>query len=60
MNFTESFNEFSSKLSTMDLALYAGAGMIIWVLFQDRLAPVQKFIMDLVDKIKSKTYMWFK
>lgn len=55
MNFTESFNEFSSKLTTMDLALYAGAGLIIWVLFKDQLSPVQKFIMDLVDKIKSKT-----
>ena len=55
MNFTESFNEFSSKLSTMDLALYAGAGIIIWVLFKDQLSPVQKFIMDLVDKIKNKT-----
>tara|TARA_Y100000356_G_C11239122_1_gene279726 strand:+ start:1047 stop:1415 length:369 start_codon:yes stop_codon:yes gene_type:complete len=55
MNFTESFNEFSSKLSTMDLALYAGAGIIIWVLFKDKLSPVQKVIMDLIDKIKSKT-----
>ena len=54
MNFTEIFNEFSSKLSTMDLALYAGAGIILWVLFKDQLSPVQKIIMDLVDKIKSK------
>jgi hypothetical protein len=54
MNFTESFNEFSSKVSTMDLALYAGAGIILWVLFKDQLSPVQKIIMDLVDKIKSK------
>ena len=55
MNFTESFNEFSSKLSTMDLALYAGAGIIIWVLFKEQLSPVQKIITDLVDKIKNKT-----
>ena len=55
MNFTESFNEFSSKVSTMDLALYAGAGIILWVLFKDQLSPVQKIIMDLIDKIKSKT-----
>jgi hypothetical protein len=54
MNFTETFNEFSSKVTTMDLALYAGAGIIIWVLFKEQLSPVQKIIMDLVDKIKSK------
>jgi len=52
MNFTESFQEFSSKLSTTDLALYAGAGLILWVLFKDRLSPVQKFILSLSDKVK--------
>jgi hypothetical protein len=55
MNFTESFQEFSSRLSTTDLALYAGAGIILWVLFKDKLSPVQKFLTGLVDKFKGAT-----
>ena len=52
MNFTESFQEFSSRLSTTDLALYAGVGLVLWVLFKDKLSPVQKLLMGLVDKMK--------
>ena len=52
MNFTESFQEFSSRLSTTDLALYAGVGIILWVLFKDKLSPVQKLLMGFVDKVK--------
>jgi hypothetical protein len=55
MNFTESFDQFSSKLSTTDLALYAGAGIILWVLFKDKLSPVQIFIASLINQLKSKT-----
>ena len=55
MNFTESFQEFSSRLSTTDLALYAGAGIVIWVLFKDRLSPVQQLITSLVEKAKGLT-----
>jgi hypothetical protein len=53
MNFTESFQEFSSKLSTTDLALYAGAGLVLWVLFKDKLSPVQKLLGGLVDSVKN-------
>lgn len=52
MNFTESFQEFSSRLTTTDLALYAGAGLVLWVLFKDKLSPVQKMVMALVDHVK--------
>lgn len=52
MNFTESFSEFSSKLTPMDLALYAGAGIVLWVIFKDKLSPVQKIIIDTVNKLK--------
>lgn len=52
MNFTQTFEEFSSSLGPMDLALYAGAGIIIWVLFKDKLSPVQKIIIDLFNKVK--------
>lgn len=53
MNFTQTFEEFSSSLGPMDLALYAGAGIIIWVLFKDKLSPVQKIILDLFNKVKN-------
>ena len=52
MNFTESFNEFSARLGATDLALYAGAGIVIWVLFKDRMSPVQEMISNLISKIK--------
>jgi hypothetical protein len=52
MNFTESFEQFSSRLSTMDLALYAGVGLVLWVLFKDKLSPVQKAIMSLIENLK--------
>jgi hypothetical protein len=52
MNFTESFQEFSSKLSTTDLALYAGVGLVLWVLFKDKLSPVQKLLTSVIERIK--------
>lgn len=52
LDYVQSFEEFSSSLKPVDLALYAGAGMILWVLFKDRLSPVQKFVGDLVNQIK--------
>jgi hypothetical protein len=52
MNFTESFQEFSSRLSTTDLALYAGVGIVLWVLFKDKLSPVQKLLTGFVDKMR--------
>lgn len=53
MNFTESFQEFSSKLTTTDLALYAGVGLVLWVLFKDRLSPVQQLVSTVVEKVKN-------
>jgi hypothetical protein len=53
MNFTQSFEEFSASLGPMDLALYAGAGIILWVLFKDKLSPVQTAVMDIVNRLKS-------
>ena len=55
MNLTQSFEEFSSGLAPMDLALYAGIGIILWVLFKDKLSPVQKIVKDLLDKVKKNT-----
>lgn len=55
MNYTETFDQFASQLSGTDLALYAGAGLILWVLFKDRLSPVQTLIMNAVEKFKKTT-----
>jgi hypothetical protein len=52
MNYTESFDQFSSRIGPTDLALYAGAGLIIWILFKDKLSPVQSFLASLINKSK--------
>lgn len=52
MNFTQSFEEFSGSLGPMDLALYAGVGVVLWVLFKDQMSPVQKIVLDFVNKLK--------
>lgn len=48
MNPIETFGEFSKKLTPTDLALYAGVGIVLWVLFKDKLSPIQKVITDLL------------
>jgi len=52
MNFTQSFEEFSKGLSSTDLMLYAGIGIVIWVLFKDKLSPVQGAINLLAESVK--------
>lgn len=52
MNFTESFDQFSSKLTPTDLALYAGVGLALWVMFREKLSPVQKLVLGVVQKVK--------
>jgi hypothetical protein len=52
MNYTQSFEEFSASLGPTDLALYAGAGIILYVLFKDKLSPVQKMIVDTFNDLK--------
>ncbi len=48
---TESFSEFSSKVGPTDLMLYAGVGIVLWVLFKDQLSPVQKLLSNLLGKV---------
>lgn len=52
MNYTESFQEFATKVGPTDLALYAGVGIVLWVLFKDKLSPVQQLLGNLVEKLK--------
>lgn len=53
MNYTESFNDFASRLGPTDLALYAGAALVLYVLFKDRMSPAQKIVNDLMNKAKT-------
>jgi hypothetical protein len=55
MNYTETFDQFASKLSSMDLALYAGLGLVLFVLFKDKLSPIQQLINTAVEKLKGLT-----
>lgn len=52
MNYSQSFEEFSGSLGPTDLALYAGVGVVLFILFKDRLSPVQKMLLDLVESVK--------
>lgn len=51
MNYTETFNDFASRVTTFDLALYAGAALVLFVLFQDKLGPVNTFVRNLLGKV---------
>jgi hypothetical protein len=53
MNYvTQSFDEFSSGLAPMDIALYAGVGLVLWVMFKDKLSPIQQLLNPLVEKVR--------
>jgi hypothetical protein len=52
MNYTETFEEFSKSVAPMDLALYAGVGLVLWVVFKDKLSPVQKLVSSVVNQVK--------
>tara|TARA_B100002019_G_C21274915_1_gene604896 strand:+ start:19814 stop:20224 length:411 start_codon:yes stop_codon:yes gene_type:complete len=54
MNYTQTFEEFSKGLAPVDLALYAGIGIILWVLFKDKLSPIQKILMGMFNNIKQQ------
>lgn len=53
MNFTESFDQFSKGLTTTDLALYAGVGLVLWVMFKDKLSPIQSMLNVVLSKAQS-------
>jgi len=54
-NYTETFDQFASKLGPTDLALYAGAALVLFVLFKNRLSPVKLILNDLMLKLRSAT-----
>lgn len=52
MDYTQTFDDFATSVGPTDLALYAGAGIILWILFKDKLSPVQTFLMGLFNTAK--------
>ena len=52
MNYTQNFEEFSASVGPTDLALYAGIGIVLFILFKDRISPVQKMLLDLMSSAK--------
>lgn len=52
--FTESFDQFASRITPTDLALYAGVGIILWIFFKDKLSPVQNLITNVINKFSNK------
>lgn len=54
--FTQSFEEFAAKTGPMDLALYAGAALIVWVLFKDNLVSILSLVITgAKDLLKKKS-----
>lgn len=53
LEYTQSFEQFSQSVKPLDLALYAGAGLVLWVLFKEKLSPVQVWLGDLISQFKN-------
>lgn len=52
IDYAQSFDDFAASVKPTDLALYAGVGLVLWILFKDRLSPVSSFVSSLVEKAK--------
>ena len=52
--YTQSFQDFAAGVKPLDLALYAGAGLVVWVLFQDKLIGLKDSLTKLVSQIPIK------
>jgi hypothetical protein len=53
LDYAQKFEDFAGAVKPMDLALYAGVGLVLFVLFKDKLSPVQTFVLQVVDKLKT-------
>ena len=52
--YTQSFQDFAAGVKPLDLALYAGAGLILWVLFQDKLGGLKTLVATLFNRVSSQ------
>lgn len=60
MNYTQSFEEFSKSLGPTDLVLYAGIGLFLWVLFKDKISPVQNLVSSVIGRVKNLLKVEYK
>jgi len=51
IDYTQSFDEFASSLRPMDLALYAGVAIVLWVLFKDKLSPMAGLVQMVQERL---------
>lgn len=56
LNFTQSFEDFASKMGPMDLALYAGVALVVWVLFKDNIVSTVSPAVNSLKELLSKKY----
>lgn len=54
MNYTETFQEFSSRLSSTDLMVYGGAALVLFVLFKDKLVPLKEWATNIINNLTNK------
>jgi hypothetical protein len=54
MNYAESFEQFSNRLTPTDLMVYGGVALVLFVLFQDKLNPLKNWLINLYNNISSK------
>jgi len=54
IDFTQSFEEFAAKTGPMDLALYAGVALVLWIMFKDNLTPVLSPLFAKAKELVSK------
>lgn len=59
LDYTQSFEQFATSLKPMDLALYAGAAIVLFVLFKDKLKPLQSVAIKLSDTLNLRN-IWTK
>lgn len=52
--FTQSFQDFATKVRPVDLALYAGVGLVLWVLFQDKLVGLKGLVSSYMGRLNLK------
>lgn len=50
--YAQSFQDFAAGVKPLDLALYAGAGLVVWVLFQEKLSGLKDVVSNLLGKVK--------
>ena len=52
--YAQSFQDFAASVKPLDLALYAGAGLVVWVLFQEKLIGLKDIFAKLFNKVSVK------